>query len=144
ANVGVSAWKIFLTTIEGAAKILDATLVPALRVLADLMEKNQTAVTLLVGAFAAFKPIPSLFTRMSTALAPVVSVVRGAVGRVSSFAESTRDLHTWTRQANPELTGMGTAMRTAGAMGREAFAGVAGALGRVRQGMSNVVAAMRG
>lgn len=171
SNVGVSAWKIFLTTIEGAAKILDATLVPALRVLADLMEKNQAAVTLLVGAFAAFKTIPSLVTKISTALAPVANVAKTASTQLKSVAAANQMVADAGRFGSVQMGRFGSAIATVGqnvpviqrmqgafyegAAGADRFGRMAGAaaaassglqsaLGGVRSGISNVVAALGG
>lgn len=55
AEIGISTWQILLTTVDALARIAAAVLVPAIQKLADWMERNQRAVTLLVGAYVAYR-----------------------------------------------------------------------------------------
>lgn len=45
AAVGVSTWQVLLNTLDAAAQVADAVLVPALSTLSELMVENQGAVT---------------------------------------------------------------------------------------------------
>lgn len=73
AALGISTWDVFATTLDLAARILDATLVPALRMVADFAEHNQIAVNAMVAAWMAFKTVPGIMSRVTGALEPIKS-----------------------------------------------------------------------
>lgn len=55
AAIGISVWSIFLDTLEALLPIIESFLVPAIQLLADLMSEHQTIVTILVGAYTAYR-----------------------------------------------------------------------------------------
>ncbi|MFD4932352.1 tape measure protein [Peribacillus butanolivorans] len=55
AAIGISVWSIFLDTLEALLPIIQSFLVPAVQLLADLMAEHQTIVTILVGAYTAYR-----------------------------------------------------------------------------------------
>lgn len=55
AALGVSVWSIMLDLLETLAPLLQTMLVPAVQLLADLMADHQPIVTLLVGAYTAYR-----------------------------------------------------------------------------------------
>ncbi|RYE43646.1 MAG: hypothetical protein EOP24_27355 [Hyphomicrobiales bacterium] len=89
AGLGISTWEIFLTTLEASARILDVTLVPALELTAGLMENNEGAVVALVAAWMAFKTIPALVGRVSSALTPLTTRTTAAATGLRGIATAT-------------------------------------------------------
>lgn len=77
ASIGISTWEMLLSVLESSAVILDATLVPALELTANLMQDNQGAVTALVAAFMAFKTIPGIMGRVGAVFAPLKQSMKG-------------------------------------------------------------------
>ncbi|MGH8878471.1 MAG: phage tail protein, partial [Stackebrandtia sp.] len=55
ASIGISTWTVLLATIDALATVANVVLVPAIQLLAALMEHNQGVVTALVAAYGAFK-----------------------------------------------------------------------------------------
>lgn len=110
AATGISTWQILLATLEGIAPILDATLVPALQATASLMENNQGAVTALVLAFAAFKAIPALVSRISPPFVAVGNSVTNTTGAIRGFGQHMQLQTRFAEQAGQRITRMGAAM----------------------------------
>lgn len=81
AATGVSVWKIFLSTLEPIAKIIDTALVPPLEFMARIMEQNQDVVTGLVAAFTGFKIIQGIITGI-VAVKKLWAVAQGALNAV--------------------------------------------------------------
>lgn len=71
AALGISTWEVFVTVLDAAARILDATLVPALQLVADFAEENQAAVTAMVAAWMTFKTVPAIMSKVTSAMAPI-------------------------------------------------------------------------
>lgn len=59
AKVSAVVWTVFLNVLESVASILEAVLVPALQLLADYMEENESLVQGLVGGYAAYSAVQS-------------------------------------------------------------------------------------
>lgn len=112
AATGVSTWSIFLKLLESSATILDATLVPALSGLSSIMNSNQGAVTALALGFLAFKTIPALVGRVTTAFAPVTSRVSGASNAVRGFGQHMQLQARFAEQSGRSLSRVGAAMAT--------------------------------
>ena len=55
AAVGISTWQILLATLDLVSQVLVSVLVPAIQILAEWMKENQTTVTVLVGAYTAWR-----------------------------------------------------------------------------------------
>ena len=92
ASLGVSTWDVFVTTLQLAAQVLDATLVPALQMVADFAEHNQTMVTAMVAAWMAFKTVPSIMSKVTGALTPIKT-------KTESLKSAMTNLETATVQA---------------------------------------------
>lgn len=76
--LGLSTWEIFLSTLEGTARVLDVTLVPVLNTTASLMENHQGLVIAAAGAWMAFRTIPAIVSRVGSAIQPVTSRINSA------------------------------------------------------------------
>lgn len=114
AATGISSWQILLSTLEAVAPILDATLVPALQLTADLMSSNQAAVTALALGFAAFKTIPAVVGRVGTALEPVTGRIDSARTSLRGFGDTMKLQQHLAGMSGQSLSRMGAAM---GALG---------------------------
>ena len=77
AQLGVSTWQIFLTTLTATAQVANATLVPALEAVANFAESNQLAVTGLVAAWMAFKTVPGILSHVTSSLEGVRTAGKG-------------------------------------------------------------------
>ncbi|SED50659.1 tape measure domain-containing protein [Rhodococcus pyridinivorans] len=114
AAVGVSTWQVLLNTLDAAAQVADAVLVPALSTLSELMVENQGAVTALVLAFAAFKTLPALGAAAAAAFAPLrtslAATSTSTAGVRASFAAMRGDF----RNLSPQIGRVGAAMRALG------------------------------
>ncbi|NKW17082.1 tape measure protein [Rhodococcus hoagii] len=137
AALGVSSWQLFLTTLEATAKIADATIVPVLNTVSSLMEDHPALVVAAVAAWGAFKTVPGIANTLNTAVSNISSTVTRARGSVSDFAGSVRDSMNWARQANPQMSTLGTGMTVLGANAKAAF-------GSMKTAASNAWAAMGG
>lgn len=124
AATGVSAWQVFLSTLEAVAPILDATLVPALDALASLMSENQGTVTALVVAFAAFKTIPAVLGPVSAATGRMSTSLASARVGLTDFTAAIRDSNRWAAQAAPQMSTFGRAATIAGGNAKAAFRGI--------------------
>lgn len=87
AALGVSGWQILLTTLQAATTVLN-TLNPILSATADILDSNQVAVVALVGAYAAFKTIPSLMGRVTSAVSPLATRTQGAASSMRDLASA--------------------------------------------------------
>lgn len=93
AAIGVSVWDLFLVVLEAVAEILVAVVVPMVQALADWMSKNQAAVTVLVGAYTAWrvaalglKVIQGVMAAITAAKAAYTAATYGASGATYAFA----------------------------------------------------------
>lgn len=147
AAVGVSAWKIFLTTLEAAAGVLRAV-APLLETVANLMAKNQGLVTAFVAGWAAFKTVPALIGRASDAFLPLST----ALGNIGPRARAMRDGVTdatgswktmvgYLQQANPQMT---TAQANMTLLKNGASGLASGGLGLVKGAASGLVGVLGG
>lgn len=87
ATLGVSGWQLLLTVLRAGTTVLNV-LNPLLSSTADLMQSNQGAVTALVAAWLAFKTIPAIVGRVTTALAPMNTGVRSATTGLMGLARA--------------------------------------------------------
>ncbi|WP_213452898.1 tape measure protein [Rhizomonospora bruguierae] len=55
AKIGVSTWRLLLTTVDALASVLNSVLVPAIQGLAGWMSDHEGTVTVLVGAYTAYR-----------------------------------------------------------------------------------------
>lgn len=134
AALGVSTWRLFLTTLEAAAGVVNM-LVGPLSTVAGLMRDHQTVVTAAVGAWLLFRTVPGMLTNFRAGMAGVAneggrmagalhtagqaaagvrsgfqSVTGGAASvraGLANVSQSYRDLVRWTGQANPTTSTMG-------------------------------------
>lgn len=147
AAVGVSTWKIFLTTLEAAAGVLQ-TVAPLLETLAGLMSDNQGLVTALVAGWAGFRTVPGILSRVSSAFMPVSSALAGIGPKLSAMrtgvtgaAGSWGTMVGWLKQANP---GMTTAHANMTLLKNGASGLASGGLGLVKGALGGVTAALGG
>ena len=138
AQIGISTWEMFLSVLEASATILNATVVPALDMTADLMEDNQAAVTALVAGYMAFKTIPGIMARLAPAFTPIVSGASSARTSLSDFSGAVRDSYRWMGQANPQMGVLGQSARILGTNAGAAAKGGLSALGRAGSSLLDV------
>ncbi|MFF2115285.1 hypothetical protein ACFVWH_44175, partial [Rhodococcus koreensis] len=153
AALGVSTWEIFLSTLEASARVLDATLVPALNVTASLMENNQGAVVALAAAWLAFKTIPSIVGRVGSAIQPVTTAAQSATRATAGLRAGVTAIRSDFTRLAPQIGVTGAAMRALGNNSstirgmQNAFIGSSTAAGgfarAVRVGVTPALGAMR-
>lgn len=76
AAVGISTWKLLLTTVDALAQVAVAVLVPAIEALARWMSDNQRTVTALVGAYVAYRTAMVAVTAAKGAALAVMGTYR--------------------------------------------------------------------
>ncbi|NKV46360.1 hypothetical protein GS926_14795 [Rhodococcus hoagii] len=165
AAVGLSTWEIFLSTLEGTAHLLDVTLVPILNTTASLMSDHQGIVTAAALAWAAFRTIPGLMGRASSAITPVTTAVRTVGRETAGMRASLGAMGSDFRRLTPQIGMYGAAMRslgnnsstirgmqsafigassTASGFGQALRVGVTPALGALRSGASSLASFLGG
>lgn len=77
--IGISTWELLLTTVDALARVAAAVLVPAIQALAGWMERNQTAVTVLVGAYVAYRTATIGVRTVTAATSAVMGAYRAVV-----------------------------------------------------------------
>ncbi|MCE5291599.1 MAG: tape measure protein [Nocardiaceae bacterium] len=88
AAVGVSAWQIFLSTLEAATGVINA-LVPVLQTVASLMSQHQGLVNAAALAWVAFKTVPNALNLVQAAVSRMNSAVSSAVAPVKTLTSQT-------------------------------------------------------
>jgi hypothetical protein len=108
--IGVGAWQALTTALSGVAEVLKI-LSPLLNAVGSFMRDNQGLVTAFVGAFAGFKLLPGVLSRVSGAFLPLSTAIgnigpkaRAMGGGLSSATDSWRTMVTYMQQADPALT----------------------------------------
>ncbi|MDM7488707.1 tape measure protein [Rhodococcus sp. CSLK01-03] len=114
AATGVSAWQVLLSTLDAIAPILNATLVPALNTLSELMTENQGAVTALMLGFAAFKFLPALGAAAAAAFAPLSTAMASSTVATAGARAGLTAMRTDFARLAPQIGVTGAAMRTLG------------------------------
>lgn len=112
--LGVSAWQIFLSTLEAGSAVLSA-LVGPLQAVSGFMRDHPGLVTAAVAAWTAFKTVPGIMapvvagvTRMRTAAASAATAFR-------PLGEGMATYRTYLMQANPAMSSAAANVRTLGA-----------------------------
>ncbi|WP_159441514.1 tape measure protein [Gordonia westfalica] len=151
ASLGVGGWQVFLATVQTASGILQG-LAPVLQTVGDLMEAHPGYVTAALAAWLAFRTVPAILGRVTTALGPMhtgISRVGTAFGGVrpaiGNFTDAYRTSLGYIRQANPQLSTAGAHIRVLGANagmaasgGLSALRGAAGGLSAALGGPLNI------
>jgi TP901 family phage tail tape measure protein len=108
--IGAAAWQALTTALSGVAEVLKV-LSPLLKAVGGFMRDNQGLVTAFVGAFAGFKLLPGVLSRVSGAFLPLSTAIgnigpkaRAMGGGLSSATDSWRTMVTYMQQADPALT----------------------------------------
>src|SRR5690554_2119301 len=90
ASIGISTWQVLLSVVDSLAQVAAAVLVPAIQRLADWMERNQRTVTILVGAYTAWKlssiAIAAVTKAQAIAMGTMVAIQRGAAIASNAWA----------------------------------------------------------
>ncbi|WP_279107299.1 hypothetical protein, partial [Gordonia paraffinivorans] len=144
ASLGVGGWQLFLATVQAASGIMQG-LTPVLETVGDLMQAHPGAVTAALAAWMAFKTVPSILGRISTALTPVTTGV-GTMGRnlsgvrpaITGFGDAYRTSLGYVRQANPQISTAGAHIRVLGVNAGMAARGGISALSNALGGPLNV------
>ncbi|GEE00177.1 hypothetical protein nbrc107696_06230 [Gordonia spumicola] len=87
ASLGVGTWQVAMAGISGVASVLSA-LEPVLSGIADLMEAQPALVGAALIGWMAFKTMPTLMSRVSTATSTVTQKLSGLVRASALSAES--------------------------------------------------------
>lgn len=140
AALGVSGWELFLTALEAGTGLLQI-LNPLLSTTADLVSNNTGLVTALMGAWLAFKTVPSLVTGVTTVLTPMATGIRTAATNLSGFGGAWSQSLTYMRQANPQLSTAGAHLAVLRTNAGQAGSALSGGL---RSGLSGIVGALGG
>ncbi|MBM7280371.1 tape measure protein [Gordonia rubripertincta] len=144
-SLGVGSWQLFLATVQAASGILQG-LTPVLTAVGDLMQAHPGYVTAALAAWLAFRTVPALLGRITTAIAPVTAGV-GTMGRnlsgvrpaITGFGDAYRTSLGYIRQANPQISTAGAHIRVLGANAGMAARGGMAALGRGASSVANAL-----
>src|SRR5690625_527560 len=82
AAIGISSWQLLLGVLDQLSGILNHVLIPMLERLAQWMEENPTLVTILVGAYTAWR-IAQLALNMAMRANPIILVVSLIAGLIA-------------------------------------------------------------
>ena len=155
AALGVSSWHLLLTALDATAAVLNAAVVPALNVVADLAEENEWAVIALVAAWAAFKTVPGIVDKVKNSLSGLGTASQG-IADMRAYAKSTGEEMTRMEAAIAYAgTSSNTVLAQAGRSASQAEGGFArfnaaavgaarGGLTQMKNSLVNVVNAMGG
>lgn len=102
-----ASFSTFSVAVTVAAGALEALAVP-LKVVADLMEAHPGIVSAAIGAWAAWKGVPMLMSRVGSSLEPVTKRFSGLTTGLKEARGSLRDYVA----LNPEVSRMGAAWKT--------------------------------
>ncbi|AYB69446.1 tail length tape measure protein [Corynebacterium phage Juicebox] len=130
--ISIATWQTLLSVLTGTAAVADATLVPALNVLAGVLESSELA-SLAFGAallgLVKGKAILDGFGKVSKPLATAATTLQdyaGALGEVGSNVSSVS-------RAHPEMTKLGIATKLLGDNGQTGFAQITAGADSARQ-----------
>ncbi|WP_232717393.1 aggregation-promoting factor C-terminal-like domain-containing protein [Gordonia metallireducens] len=151
AALGVGGWQLFLATVQTASGVLQG-LAPVLETVGNLMEAHPGYVTAALAAWMAFRTVPAILGRVTSALGPMhtgITRVGTAFGGVrpaiSGFTDAYRTSLAYVRQANPQISTAGAHIRVLGANagmaasgGLSALRGAAGGLSAALGGPLNI------
>ncbi|WP_020657102.1 phage tail tape measure protein [Mycobacterium sp. 141] len=84
AALGVSSWKVLVTTLEAGVGVLNS-IMPLVGGIAGFMSNHQAVVTTAVGAWLLFRTVPALLGRVTGAVRPMTTAV-GTLGRTITGA----------------------------------------------------------
>lgn len=112
AAIGISAWSVLLDLLEAIVPILTAVLIPTLQTIADLMNDNQAVVTILVGAYTAWKLGAMAVTAYETAMAAVLKAKLALMPAVTAVTKA----YNAVLNANPILKVVGLITLIVGAL----------------------------
>ncbi|TYQ02025.1 UNVERIFIED_ORG: tape measure domain-containing protein [Gordonia westfalica J30] len=147
STLGVGGWQLFLATVQTASGVLQG-LAPVLETVGDLMEAHPGYVTAALAAWMAFRTVPAILGRVTSALGPMhtgITRVGTAFGGVrpaiGSFTDAYRTSLGYIRQANPQISTAGAHIRVLGA---NAGAAASGGLGALRGAAGGLSAALGG
>jgi TP901 family phage tail tape measure protein len=145
--IGAAAWQALTTALSGVAEVLKI-LSPLLKAVGSFMRDNQGLVTAFVGAFAGFKLLPGVLSKVSGAFLPLSTAIgnigpkaRAMGGGLSSATDSWRTMVTYMQQADPALTraeARMAAVKTSAGQSLGALKGAAGGLVGVLGGPLNI------
>jgi hypothetical protein len=145
--IGAAAWQALTTALSGVAEVLKV-LSPLLNAVGSFMRDNQGLVTAFVGAFAGFKLLPGVLSKVSGAFLPLSTAIgnigpkaRAMGGGLSSATDSWRTMVTYMQQADPALTraeARMAAVKTSAGQSLGALKGAAGGLVGVLGGPLNI------
>lgn len=166
AALGVGAWQVWVASLNAAAGVLKAV-EPPLRMIGDLMKAQPGLVTTAVLAWLAFKTVPGMLTRVSTAVMPMTNALtsaatgtRSLATGIGGLARANNQLIATSRTSFVEMGRFGSAVAQVGnrvpavasmqgafvgaAQGAQRFGRTAGTFAAMKSGISSVGTAAGG
>lgn len=106
AALGVSAWQIFVSTLQTAGSVLEAVAGP-LGSVSDFLAEHPGLVTAAVGAWAGFKTVPGVISKITGAFTPQISSIK-------TMGQGVKDLKAYYADTGREISTFGAAVQLAG------------------------------
>lgn len=114
AALGVGTWQIFLAAMNATAGVLNGV-APILNGIGDIMQAQPGLVMTALAAWMAFKTVPGIMTRMSSALTPITSRMAAATTATTGFARANNAVVQMTAASHSRLSALaGIAQTTNG------------------------------
>ena len=141
--LGISSWKLLLTTLTATAGVVN-TLSRPLQVVADLMERHPGLVLAAAASYAAFRGIPAILRPVTHALAPVADGIRTLTRTPKAAGDSIRRFGDQMRVQAALARMNGQQISMAGAAYSTMAARASGAMSTLRGKVSGVVGMLGG
>lgn len=117
AALGVSAWQIFVSTLQTAGSVLEAVAGP-LGSVSDFLAEHPALVTAAVGAWAGFKTVPGVISKITGAFTPQISSIK-------TMGQGVKDLKAYYADTGREISTFGAAVQLAGTSSNKAISQMA-------------------
>lgn len=130
--ISVATWQTLLSLLSGAAAVADATLVPALNVLAGVLESSEAAALAAGAALVALTKGSTIASWFKTTTGHVKKAADGITDFGQAAVASGADVKRFTA-AHPEMTKLGVAAKVLGDNGRTGMAAIAAGADQARQ-----------
>lgn len=140
--ISVATWQTLLSLLSGAAAVADATLVPALNVLAGVLESSEAAALAAGAALVALTKGSTIASWLKTTTGHVKKAADGITDFGQAAVASGADVKRFTA-AHPEMTKLGVAAKVLGDNGRTGMAAIAAGADQARQRVTAFGAAHR-
>lgn len=140
--ISVATWQTLISLFSGAAAVADATLIPALNVLAGVLESSEAAALAAGAALVALTKGSTIASWLKTTAGHVKKAADGITDFGQAAVASGADVKRFTA-AHPEMTKLGVAAKVLGDNGRTGMAAIAAGADQARQRVTAFGAAHR-